>query len=248
MPQTSQAVPSQDLPLVLVVEDEPRMRGLLRSVLRTNGFRTLEADTWKGGLEIAVNALPHLIFVDLGLPDGNGVNLIRRVREWSSIPIFILSGRELLHEKVAALDAGADDYLTKPFLPEELLARVRASLRRMAARDRPVATAAFETGELRIDMIRRIVSVRGQRIYLTPTEYRLLVVLVQQAGCVVTHERLLSEVWGPNKADFIHYTHIYMTHLRRKLEPDPMNPIYLLTETGIGYRISSLPSRGSPRC
>jgi two-component system KDP operon response regulator KdpE len=109
----------------------------------------------------------------------------------------------------------------------------------MAARDRPVESASFETGELRIDLIRRLVSVRGQRIYLTPTEYRLLVVLVQHAGCVVTHERLLSEVWGPGKAGFIHYTHIYMTHLRRKLEPDPMNPVYLLTETGIGYRLSS---------
>jgi two-component system KDP operon response regulator KdpE len=207
--------------------------------LRANGFRTLEADTLKGGLEIAVNALPQLIVVDLGLPDGDGVELIRRVREWSSVPIFVLSGRERLQEKVAGLNAGADDYLTKPFVPDELLARVRAALRRMAARDRPVATAVFETGDLRIDMIRRIVSVRGQRIYLTPTEYRLLVVLVRQAGCVVTHEHLLSEVWGPGKADFIHYTHIYMTHLRRKLEPDPMNPIYLLTETGIGYRISS---------
>jgi two-component system KDP operon response regulator KdpE len=239
MPQTLQAVPPQDLPLLLVVEDDPRIRGLLRSVLRANGFRTLEADTVKSALEIAVNALPNLIFVDLGLPDGDGVDLIRRVREWSSVPIFVLSGRERLHEKVAGLNAGADDYLTKPFVPEELLARVRAALRRMAARDRPVATASFETGDLRIDMIRRLVSVRGQRIYLTPTEYRLLIVLVQQAGCVVTHERLLSEVWGPSKADFTHYTHIYMTHLRRKLEPDPMNPIYLLTETGIGYRLSS---------
>jgi two-component system KDP operon response regulator KdpE len=239
MPRTFKAVPPQELPLVLVVEDDPRMRVLLRSVLRANGFRTLEADTVKGGLEIAVNALPQLIFVDLGLPDGDGVELIRRVREWSSIPIFVLSGRERLQEKVAGLNAGADDYLTKPFVSDELLARVRAALRRTAARDRPVATAYFETRELRIDMIRRIVSVRGQRIYLTPTEYRLLVVLVQQAGCVVTHKRLLSEVWGPSKADFIHYTHIYMTHLRRKLEPDPMNPIYLLTETGIGYRIAS---------
>jgi two-component system KDP operon response regulator KdpE len=215
------------------------MRGLLRSVLRANGFRTLEADTSKGGLEIAVNALPQLILVDLGLPDGDGADLIRRIREWSSVPIFVLSGRDGLNEKVAGLNAGADDYLTKPFVPDELLARVRAALRRMTARDRPVATASFETGDLRVDLIRRLVSVRGQRIYLTPTEYRLLVVLVQNAGCVVTHERLLSEVWGPSKADFIHYSHIYMTHLRRKLELDPMNPIYLLTETGIGYRLSA---------
>jgi two-component system KDP operon response regulator KdpE len=221
------------------------MRGLLRSVLRANRFRTLEADTLKGGLEIAVNALPQLIFVDLGLPDGDGVDLIRRVREWSSVPIFVLSGRERLQEKVAGLNAGADDYLTKPFVRDELLARVRAALRRTAVRDRPLATASFETGELHIDMIRRIVNVRGQRIYLTPTEYRFLVVLVQHAGSVVTHERLLSEVWGPSKADFIHYTHIYMTHLRRKLEPDPMNPMYLLTETGIGYRISSQAAPGS---
>jgi two-component system KDP operon response regulator KdpE len=193
----------------------------------------------KGGLEMAVNALPEFIFVDLGLPDGDGVELIRRVREWSSVPIFVLSGRDRLYEKVAGLNAGADDYLTKPFVPDELLARVRAALRRMAARDRPVATASFEAGDLRIDLIRRIVSVRGQRIYLTPTEYRLLVVLARHAGCVVTHERLLSEVWGPRQAACIHYTHIYMTHLRRKLEPDPMNPVYLLTETGVGYRLST---------
>ncbi len=186
-----------------------------------------------------MNALPHLIFVDLGLPDGDGTDLIRRVREWSSVPIIVLSGRDRLHEKVAGLNAGADDYLTKPFVPDELLARVRAALRRMSARERPVATASFETGDLRVDLIRRLVTVRGQRIYLTATEYRLLVMLVQNAGCVVTHERLLSEVWGPSKADFIHYTHIYMTHLRRKLEPDPMNPVYLLTETGIGYRLSA---------
>jgi len=144
-----------------------------------------------------------------------------------------------LHEKVAGLNAGADDYLTKPFVTDELLARVRAALRRTAAHDRPFQSAVFETGDLRVDLIRRLVSVRGQRIYLTPTEYRLLVTLVQHAGCVVTHETLLSEVWGPSKAEFIHYAHIYMTHLRRKLEPDPMNPVYLLTETGVGYRLST---------
>ncbi len=215
------------------------MRGLLRSVLRANGFRTLEADTSKDGLEMAANALPNFIFVDLGLPDGDGVDFIRRIREWSCVPIFVLSGRDRLQEKVAGLNAGADDYLTKPFVPDELLARVRGALRRMAARDRLVAMASFETGELRIDLIRRLVSVCGRRIYLTPTEHRLLVVLVQHAGCVVTHERLLAEVWGPSKADCIHYTHVYMTYLRRKLEPDPMNPVYLLTETGIGYRLAS---------
>jgi len=199
MPRKRQAAPAQDLPLLLVVEDDARIRGLLRSVLRANGFRTLEADTSKDGLEIAVNALPQLIFVDLNLPDGDGVDLIRRIREWSSIPIFILSGRDRLHEKVAGLNAGADDYLTKPFAPDELLARVRAALRRMAARDRPVATASFETGDLRIDFIRRLVSVRGQRIYLTPTEYRLLVVLVQHADRVVTHQRLLLVFGDPAK-------------------------------------------------
>jgi two-component system KDP operon response regulator KdpE len=193
----------------------------------------------KGGLELAANALPQFIFVDLGLPDGDGTDLIRRIREWSSVPICVLSAQDRLQDKVAGLDAGADDYLTKPFVPDELLARIRAALRRMAARDRPVAATAFETGDLRIDLIRRLVSVRGQRIYLTPIEYRLLVVLVQHAGCVVTHERLLAEVWGPGKAEFVHYTHIYMTHLRRKLEPDPMHPVYLLTETGIGYRLAA---------
>jgi len=227
----------QELPLVLIVEDDARMRGLLRSVLRGNGFRTLEAAALKDGLEVAVNALPQFIVVDLGLPDGEGTELIRRVREWSSIPIFILSARDRSQEKIAGLNAGADDYLTKPFVADELVARVRAALRRMAARDRPVSTACFQTGQLAVDLIRRVVTVRGQRISLTPTEYRVLAVLVQHAGCVVTHERLLSEVWGPSKAEFIHYAHIYMTHLRRKLEPDPMNPVYLLTESGIGYRL-----------
>jgi two-component system KDP operon response regulator KdpE len=232
-------VTPQALPLFLIVEDDPRMRGLLRSILRGNGFRTLEAASLKDGVELAVNALPNFIVVDLGLPDGDGADFIRRVREWSSIPIFILSGRDRPQEKISGLDAGADDYLTKPFVPEELVARVRAALRRMEARDRPVANASFESGQLVVDLIRRVVTVRGERISLTPTEYRLLVVLVQHAGCVVTHERLLSEVWGPSKAGFIHYTHIYMTHLRRKLEPDPMNPVYLLTETGIGYRLAA---------
>jgi two-component system KDP operon response regulator KdpE len=237
MPPPPQTVTPPESPLLLIVEDDPRIRGLLRSVLRGNGFRTLEAANLKDGLEIALNAIPQFIVVDLGLPDGDGAQLIRRVREWSSIPIFILSGHDRSAEKVAGLNAGADDYLTKPFAPDELVARMRAALRRMAARDRPVTTACFESGQLLVDLMRRSVSVRGRRISLTPTEYRLLVVLVQNAGCVVTHERLLSEVWGPSKADFVHYTHIYMTHLRRKLEPDPLNPVYLLTETGIGYRL-----------
>ncbi len=239
MPHLRQISAPQDLPLVLIVEDDPRMRALLRSVLRANGFRTLEAGTLKDGVEFATSTLPQIIVVDLGLPDGKGTELIRRVREWSSIPIFVLSGCDRSHDKVAGLNAGADDYVTKPFAPDELVARVRAALRRMAARDRPLATASFETGDLCVDMIRRVVTVRGRKVYLTPTEYRLLVALVHQAGSVVTHERLLSEVWGPSKTECIHYAHIYMTHLRRKLEPDPMNPVYLMTETGIGYRLAA---------
>jgi two-component system KDP operon response regulator KdpE len=227
-----------DAPLVLTVEDDPRMRALLRSVFCASGFRTLEAGNLQEGLEFATNARPQMIVVDLGLPDGNGADLIRRVRQWSSIPIFVLSGCDRSQEKVDGLNAGADDYVTKPFAPEELVARVRAALRRAAARGRPAPTASFETGELRVDMIRSVVTVRGRKISLTPTEYRLLLVLVQQAGSVVTHERLLARVWGPSKIECSHYAHIYMTHLRRKLEPDPMNPVYLLTETGIGYRLA----------
>jgi len=190
---------SEPRPTAVLVEDEHQIRRFVRTSLETEGWNVFEAETLKSGLIEAGTRKPDLVILDLGLPDGDGVDLIRRIREWSSIPIFILSGRDRLHEKVAGLNAGADDYLTKPFAPDELLARVRAALRRMAARDRPVATASFETGDLRIDFIRRLVSVRGQRIYLTPTEYRLLVVLVQHADRVVTHQRLLLVFGDPAK-------------------------------------------------
>jgi two-component system KDP operon response regulator KdpE len=239
MPQPREISTPQHAPLVLIVEDDPRMCTLLRGVLCANGLRTLEAGSLSDGLELARSALPEMIIVDLGLPDGNGADLIRGVRQWSSMPIFVLSGCNRLQEKVAGLNAGADDYVTKPFAPQEFIARVRASLRRSTARNRSVAGSSFATGELRVDRIRRVVTVGGRKIALTPTEYRLLVELVNQAGSVVTHERLLAKVWGPSKIGCIHYVHIYMTQLRRKVEPDPMNPLYLLTETGIGYRLAT---------
>ncbi len=223
-------------PLVLLIEDEPQMRRYLRAALESHDYRLVEATTAREGLAQATGRNPDIILLDLGLPDGDGIDLARRIREWASTPIIVISARGKEQDKVAALDAGADDYLTKPFGTDELLARLRVALRhvaRAAAPDEPV----FTTGELRVDLAARQVFIGGAEVHLTPTEYKLLTTLIRHAGKVVTHRLLLKEVWGPNAVEHTHYLRVYMTQLRHKLERDPTRPRHLQTEAGVGYRL-----------
>ncbi|HVX85562.1 MAG TPA: response regulator [Phycisphaerae bacterium] len=228
-------------PSVLVIEDDSAIRKFLRAALTAQDYRVHEALTAKEGLSVAALYTPDLIILDLGLPDADGVALTRQLREWSKTPIIVVSARGKEQDKVQALDAGADDYLTKPFAIGELLARLRAALRRreMAANTASPA-ATFSTGELHVDLARRLVTVSGKEVHLTPTEYKLLVTLIHNAGCVLTHRDLLREVWGPDANQELHYLRVYMNQLRQKLEPDPTQPRYLLTEPGIGYRLQEL--------
>lgn len=228
-------------PTVVIIEDEPQIRRFVRSALEAEGWQVHEADTAKKGLIEAGTRKPDLLVLDLGLPDGDGLDVIRDVRGWSGVPIIVLSARSDEMDKIAALDAGADDYLTKPFGVGELLARVRANLRRprnaagdgAAMQDAPI----FKFGEVEVDRTARIVRRADQEVHLTPIEYRLLSVLMANAGRVLTHRQLLREVWGPSHADQSHYLRIYMGHLRQKLEADPAQPKHLLTETAVGYRL-----------
>lgn len=226
-------------PLVLVVEDEPQMRRLLRLTLESNGMRYVDAATAREAISKVRSQPPDLIIADLGLPDGDGINVIRTARESSTAPIIVLSARSQESDKIAALDAGADDYVTKPFAAGELLARLRVGLRHAAARASGEAHEVFAVRDLQVDLLERRVVVRNAAVHLTPIEYRLLVCLIGKAGQVVTHAELLKSGWGPAKVDQQHYLRIYMTGLRRKLELDPARPTYLLTETGIGYRLST---------
>jgi two-component system, OmpR family, KDP operon response regulator KdpE len=225
-------------PLIVVVEDEPQIRKFLKVSLESNGYRMVEADTAKQGISEAANHKPDLLIVDLGLPDMDGVEVVRQVREWSDMPIIVLSARSLESDKIAALDAGADDYLTKPFAVGELLARLRVAFRHASRSSKNQEESVFAVGELEVDLARRIVKVKGAEVHLTPIEYRLLSVLVKNAGRVVTHRQLLKEVWGPARIDQNHYLRIYMAILRQKLEAEPARPCYLRTEAGIGYRLA----------
>jgi len=221
---------------VLVVEDEAPMRRFVRSMLVTHGFRVLEAGTLQDAEAAATESPPDLVLLDLGLPDGDGLDLLTRLREWSQAPVIVLSARGREEDKVKALDAGADDYLTKPFGTSELLARIRVALRHARAQkstDDPV----LAVGPIKIDQARHEVTVEGTLIHLTPIEFRLLATLAKSAGMVVTHRRLLAEVWGPTHERDTHYLRIYMKQLREKLEADPVQPRFLLTETGVGYRL-----------
>ena len=223
-------------PLVLLIEDEPQMRRYLRAALESHDYRLVEATTAREGLAQATGRNPDIILLDLGLPDGDGIDLARRIREWASTPIIVISARGKEQDKVAALDAGADDYLTKPFGTDELLARLRVAQRhvvRAGAPDEPV----FTTGELKVDLAARQVFMGGAEVHLTPTEYKLLTTLIRHAGKVVTHRLLLKEVWGPNAVEHTHYLRVYMTQLRHKLERDPTRPRHLQTEAGVGYRL-----------
>jgi two-component system KDP operon response regulator KdpE len=229
---------SPNNPVAIVIEDEPQIRRFVRGALEAEGWQVHEAASLRDGLAAAGTRQPDLLVLDLGLPDGDGLNLIRDVRGWSAVPIIVLSARADEADKIEALDAGADDYLTKPFGTGELLARVRANLRRprVAAggeEEQPV----FRFGEVEVDRTARVVRRAGSEVHLTPTEYRLLAVLVANAGRVLTQRQLLREVWGPSQADQSHYLRIYMGHLRGKLEADPAQPQHLLTETGVGYRL-----------
>jgi two-component system KDP operon response regulator KdpE len=229
-------------PVVLVIEDEVRMRRLLAATLRAHDYHPVEAATAREGLAQAAGRNPELILLDLGLPDGDGLDVARAIRRDSRTPIIVLSARGQERDKVAALDLGADDYLTKPFGVPELLARIRAALRRSAVTADSSADGTFEAGDLRVDLVRRQVSRDSEEIHLTPTEYRLLATMVRHAGRVVTHRQLLHEVWGANYVDQTHYLRVYMAQLRHKLERDPTRPRLLTTEPGVGYRLRDEPA------
>ena len=220
---------------VLVVDDEVQIRRFLRISLEAGGYHVYEAGTGKEAILIAAKVRPDLLILDLGLPDLNGIEVVKQVREWTKTPIIILSVRDADSDKVAALDAGADDYLTKPFSTEELLARLRVALRHTQPEP---DQRAFTTGDLHIDLTRRLVTLRGESVKLTPTEYALLRLMVQHAGRVLTHRQILKEVWGPAYIDESHYLRVYFSQLRQKLEDNPALPKYLLTEPGVGYRLA----------
>jgi len=223
-------------PTILVIEDEPEIRRFLRTSLGAEGFRVVEADTGERGVIDAGTHKPDLAIVDLGLPDLDGVEVIRRIRGWSRIPIIVLSARAREQSKIEALDAGADDYVTKPFGVGELLARTRVALRHSAR----AATGGAKTvrlGTVEVDLERRRITRADQEIHLTPLEFRLLACLAQHLGMVVTHRQLLREVWGPSHVEHTHYLRIYMKQLREKLEDDPVRPRHFVTETGVGYRL-----------
>lgn len=223
-------------PVVLIVEDEPHIRRFLRTGLESEHCQVSEAGNAERGLIEAGTRRPDLVLVDLGLPDGDGIDMIGRLREWSAVPVLVLSARADELDKVAALDAGADDYLTKPFGMAELLARVRALLRR-AVRPQSDGPARVAFGEVEVDPARRLITRGGEAVHLTPIEYKLLGHLIANAGRVLTHRQLLAQVWGPSHVEHTHYLRIYMAALRRKLEADPAVPAHILTESGVGYRL-----------
>lgn len=222
---------------ILVVEDEQEIRRLLRLTLSAQGYRVVEATTGAGALVEAASRQPDLVVLDLGLPDLDGFVVLRRLREWSRVPVIVLSARGEESDKVVALDAGADDYVSKPFGAAELLARARVALRHGARRE-DAAETALAVGGLVVDLLRRRVSVDGREAHLTPIEFRLLAALARRPGRVLTHRQLLLEVWGPSHVDQLHYVRVFMAQLRRKLERDPARPRYLLTEPGVGYRLT----------
>jgi two-component system KDP operon response regulator KdpE len=226
-------------PTILVIEDEPPLQKFLRLTLGTQDYQVIEASTGEQGLRRAAMSRPDLIVLDLGLPDIDGVEVTRRLREWSATPIIVVSARGKEQDKVIALDAGADDYLTKPFGVGELLARVRVVLRHLAVANRETGEPVFERGTLRVDLARREVTLAGKSVHLTPNEFKLLSALIKNAGKVMTHRQLLREVWGPGSGDETHYLRVYMNQLRQKVEVDPARPQHLMTETGVGYRLAS---------
>jgi two-component system, OmpR family, KDP operon response regulator KdpE len=226
------------LPIILLIEDEPPIRRFLRASLPAQGYHLEEATTGEEGLLQAAMRRPDVIILDLGLPDIDGLEVTKRLREWTATPIIVLSARGREDDKITALDAGADDYLTKPFGLGELLARLRVALRHATRTPGEEGEPVFRVGDLRVDLVRRQVWVADEEVHLTPNEYKLLTTLVQHAGKVLTHRQLLREVWGPGYAEENHYLRVYMGQLRHKLEKEPARPRYLLTEPGVGYRLA----------
>jgi two-component system KDP operon response regulator KdpE len=224
---------------ILLVEDEAPIRRFVGTALTADKYQLVEAASGEAALRQAAQAPPDLVILDLGLPDTDGQEVIRRLREWLAAPIIVLSARDEEQQKITALDNGADDYLTKPFSTQELLARIRVALRHAARSGDDAGKTSFESGDLKVDLAARRVFVAGSEVHLTPIEYKLLTTLVRHAGKVLTHRQLLKEVWGPQQTDQTHYLRVYMANLRRKLETDPARPRYLLTEQGIGYRLAS---------
>jgi two-component system KDP operon response regulator KdpE len=224
---------------ILIIEDEQPLLRFLRVTLATQDYRIIEANCGEEGLRLAAASNPDLIILDLGLPDIDGVEVARRLREWSTTPIIVVSARGKEQDKVIALDAGADDYLTKPFGVGELLARVRVALRHLARLNSDTGEPVFEVGGLHVDLSRREVTVDGEAVHLTRNEFKLLTMLVKNAGRVMTHRQLLKEVWGPGSADELHYLRVYINQLRQKIESDSARPRYLMTEPGVGYRLMS---------
>ena len=228
---------THDEGLILLIEDEPQMTRFLRVTLQGHGYRLIEADTGQKGLIQASTRNPDVILLDLGLPDMDGLEVIQRIREWSEVSVIVLSAREQEQDKIRALDAGSDDYLTKPFGAGELLARIRAAMRRTIMQRSGEKESVFILGNLRVDLVKRQVFLNDAEIHLTPLEYKLLSILIKYAGKVVTHTQLLREVWGSAYTGETQYLRIYMAQLRRKLEADPARPRFLINEPGIGYRL-----------
>lgn len=222
---------------ILVVEDEPQMQKFLRMSLTSEGYRVIEASKGQEGIDLARTHNPELVLLDLGLPDRDGTDVTKALREWTAKPIIVISARGQEEDKIRALDAGADDYLTKPFATGELMARIRVALRRTAHAGQERPEPVLEVGALKIDLDKRQVFVGGTEVHLTPNEYKLFTVLMKNAGRVLTHRQLLKEVWGPAYASQTQYLRVYMVQLRHKLERDSARPQYLVTEPGIGYRL-----------
>ena len=226
--------PETPIPVALIIDDEIQIRRLLKISLEANGYRVFEAANGQAGLVEAAQRRPDIVVLDLGLPDMDGVTVLKRLREWSNVPVVVLSVRDREEDKIAALDNGADDYLTKPFGTGELLARLRVAQRHAQP---PLDAAVFKVEHLEVDLTTRTVKVKGKPIKLTATEYALLQLFVRHAGKVLTHRQILKEVWGPNYVEQTHYLRVYMTHLREKIEENPSAPELFITESGVGYRL-----------
>jgi len=228
---------TEDKELILLIEDEPQMRRFLRITLQSQGYRLVESETGSDGLLQAAARNPDVVLLDLGLPDMDGLAVTERLREWTQTPIIVISAREQEQDKVKALDAGADDYLTKPFSAGELMARIRVAMRHVVRQRTGQSEPVFTVRNLRVDLAQRQVFLDDQEVHLTPIEYKLLTVLIRHAGRVITHRQLLMEVWGPGHVEEVQYLRVYMTQLRHKLETDPARPKFFLNEPGVGYRL-----------